>query len=70
MRVASEVESSSSLSEPVYVSKVLPEQRRHPAERPRIDIGKTHHSGMVDFSAGKLQSKRETSDAESSWFFE
>ena len=66
VRVASEVESSSSLSEPVFVSEKLPEQRRRPAQRPGIDIGKTNHSGMADLLAGKLRSKRKTSDAESS----
>ena len=38
VRVASDVESSASLSEPVFVSESLPEQRRRPAQRPRIDI--------------------------------
>ena len=66
MRVASDVESSSSLSESVFVSEKLPEQRHRPAQRPRIDIGKTHQSGMADLFAGKLQSKRKVSDAESS----
>ena len=56
---------SSSLSEPVFVSKKLPEQRSRPAQRPRIDIGKTHHSGVADFFGGKLRSKRKASDAES-----
>ena len=45
VRVVSDVESSSSLSEPVFVSERLPEQRRHPAQRPRIDINKTHQCG-------------------------
>ena len=66
MRVASDVESSSSLIEPVLVSEKLPVQRRRPAQRPRKDIGKTHYSCMVDLLAGKLRSKRKTSDAESS----
>ena len=64
--VASDVESSSSLSEPVFVSERLPEQRRRPAQRPRIDINKTHHNGVAELLAGKLQSKRKTSNAESS----
>ena len=66
VRVASEVESSSSFSEPVFVSERLPEQRRRPAQRPRIDISKTHHSGVAELLAGKLQSKRKISYAESS----
>ena len=66
VRVASDVQSSSSLSEPVFVSERLPEQRRHPAQRPRIDIEKTHHSGFAELLAGKLRSKRKTSNAESS----
>ena len=66
VRVASNVESSSSLSEPVFVSERLPEQRRRPAQRPRIDISKTHHSGVAELLAGKLRSKRKTSNAESS----
>ena len=66
VRVASDVESSSSLSEPVFVSEGLPEQRRRPAQRPRIDISKTHHSGVAELLAGKLRSKRKTSNAESS----
>ena len=66
VRVASDVESSASLSEPVFVSERLPEQRRCPAQRPRIDISKTHHSGVAEVLAGKLRSKRKTSNAESS----
>ena len=66
VRVASDVESSSSLSEPVLVSERLAKQRRRPAPCPRIDIGKTHHSGVAELLAGKLRSKRKTSDAESS----
>ena len=66
IRFASDVESSSSLSEPVFVSERLPEQRCRPAQRPRIDINKTHHSGVAELLAGKLRSKRKTSNAESS----
>ena len=66
LRVASDVESSSSLSEPVFVSEKLSEQRRRPAQRPRIDIGKTHHSGVAELLAGKLRSKRKTSEVDSS----
>ena len=66
VRIASDVESSASLSEPVFVSERLPEQRRRPAQRPRIDISKTHHRGMADLLAGKLRSKRKTSNTESS----
>ena len=64
VRVASDMESSSSLSEPVFVSERLPEQRRRPAQRPRIDIGETDHSGVAELLAGKLRSKRKTFDAE------
>ena len=66
VRVASDVESSASLSEPVFVSERLPEQRRRAAQRPRIDISKTHHRGVADLLAGKLRSKRKTSNTESS----
>ena len=66
VKVESEVESSSSLSEPVFVSEKLPEQRRRPAQRPCIDINKTHHSGVAELLAGKMRSKRKTSNAESS----
>ena len=66
VRVASDLESSESLSEPVFVSERLPEQRRCPAQRPRIDISKIHHSGVAELLAGKLRSKRKTSNAESS----
>ena len=66
VRVANDVESSSSLSEPVFVSERLPEQRRRPAQRPHIDIGKTHHSCVADLLAGKLRSNHKASDAESS----
>ena len=66
VRVASDVESSASLSEPVFVSERIPEQRRSPAQRPRIDISKTHHRGVAELLAGKLRSKRKTSSAESS----
>ena len=65
VRVASDVESSS-LSEPVFVSEKLPEQRRRPALRPRIDIGKTHHRGVAELLAGKLRSRSKTSDVDSS----
>ena len=61
--VASDVES---LSEPVFVSERLPEQRRRPAQRPRIDISKTHHRGVAELLAGKLRSKRKTSNTASS----
>ena len=64
MRVESDVESSSSLSEPVFVLEKLPEQRRRPEQRPRIDIGKSDHSCVADLLAGKLRSKRKTSDAQ------
>ena len=64
VRVASDVESSSPLSEPVFLSEKLPEQRRRPAQRPRIDISKTHQSGVAELLAGKLRSKRKTSNAE------
>ena len=66
VRVASDVEFSSLFSEPVFVSERLPEQRRRPAQRPRIDISKTHHSGFAELLARKLRSKRKTSNAESS----
>ena len=39
VRVASDVESSSSLSEPVFASEKLHEQRRRPVQRPRFNIG-------------------------------
>ena len=66
VKVAGDVESSSSLSEPVYISERLPKQRRRPKQRPRIDINKTHQSGVAELLAGKLRSKRKTSNAESS----
>ena len=66
LRVASDVGSSSSSSELVFVSEKLPEQRRCLAQRPVIDIGKMHHSGVADLLAGELQPKRKTSDVESS----
>ena len=66
VRVASDVESSASLSEPVFVSERLPEQRRRPVQRPHIDISKTHHHGVADLLAGKLRSKRKISNTESS----
>ena len=66
VRVASDVESSASLSEPVFDSEKLPGQRRRPAQRPRIDISKTNHRGVADLLAGKLRSKRKTSNTESS----
>ena len=70
VRVASVVESSSSLSEPAFVLEKLPQQRRRPAQRSRIDIGKTHCSGIAELVAGKLRSKRKSSDAESSYVLE
>ena len=66
VRIAIDVESSASVSEPVFVSERLPEQRRRPAQRPRIDISKTHHRGVADLLAGKLRSKRKSSNTESS----
>ena len=61
VRVASDVESSASLSEPMFVSEILPEQRRRPAQRPRIDIGKTPHRGVAELLAVKWRSKRKNS---------
>ena len=55
IRVASDVESSASLSEPVFVSERLLEQRRRPGQRPRIYISKTPHSGVAELLAGKLR---------------
>ena len=66
VRIASDVESSATVIGPVFVSERLPEQRPRPAQRPRIDISKTHHRGVADLLAGKLRSKRKTSNAESS----
>ena len=66
VRVASDVDSSASLSEPLFVSERLPEQRRRTAQRRRFDISKTHHRGMAELLAEKLRSKRKTSNAESS----
>ena len=66
VRVASDVESSASLSEPVFVSERLPEQRRRPAQRPRIDISKTRHHGVAAVLAGRVGTKRKTSNTESS----
>ena len=60
------MESSASLSEPVFVPERLPEQRRRPAQRPRFDISKTRHGSVAEFLAGKLRSKCKTSTAESS----
>ena len=54
------------LSEPVFVSERLHEQRRRPAQRPRIDINKTHHRGVAELLAGKLRSKRKNSNTASS----
>ena len=66
VRIASDVEFSASLNEPVFVSETLPEKRHRPAQRPRIDISKTHHSGVAELLAEKLRSKRKTSNTESS----
>ena len=66
VRVASVVESFSSLSVPVFVSERLPEERRRPAQLPRIVISKSHQSVVAELLAGKLRSKRKTSNAESS----
>ena len=63
-KVASDIESSSSLGEPAFVSEKLSKERRRPAQRPRIDIGKTHRCGVADLLADKLRSKRKTSGAE------
>ena len=62
--VASDLESSSLLIEPAFVSEKLPEQRLRPSQRSLIDIGKMHHSGVADLLAGKLRWKRKTSHAE------
>ena len=66
VRVLSDVEFSSTVSEPAFVSEKLPEQRRRPLQRARIDIGKTHHSRVADLLAGKWRWKSKTFDAESS----
>ena len=64
------MEPSSLLSEPVFVSEKLPEQRRCPAQHSRFDIGKTRYNSMAELLAGKLRLKRKPSDAESSKGFE
>ena len=57
VRVATDVESSASLSEPVFVSERLPEQRRRPAQRPHIDISKTHHRGVAELLLGSCEQR-------------
>ena len=66
VRVASDVESSASLCEPVFVPERLPEQGRRPAQRPCIDVNKTRQSNVAELLAGKLRSRSKTSTAESS----
>ena len=65
-QIASDVESSSSLIGPAFVFEKLPEQRRRPAQRQRIDLEKTYDCSVANFLAGKLRSIRKTSHAESS----
>ena len=65
VKVASDVESSSFLSESAFVFDTLPEQRRGPAQRPSIHIAKYYRIDMADLLAGELRSKRKPSDAES-----
>ena len=60
MRIASDMESTSSLSELAFVADKLLEQRLCPAERPRIDIGKTQHSTAAKLLADRLRSNRKT----------
>ena len=67
VKIASDVESSSSLSEPVFVCrKGYPSNVVVLQSVPRIDISKTHHSGVAKLLAWELRSKRKTSNAESS----
>ena len=60
------VESSSSVSEPVFVTEKLPEQRRRPAQRPRIDLEKTLHAAPSAVDVGRLRSNRKPPGPEAS----
>ena len=66
MTIAIDVQSSSSLSELAFVPDKLPEQRRCPAQRPRLDIGKTQHGSAANFLADRLPSNPKIFVAESS----
>ena len=66
VKIASDVDSSSSVSAPGSISKKLPEQRRRTAQRPRIDLAKTQHGVSATLVADRLRSVRKPSDADSS----
>ena len=66
VKIASDVESSSSISEPVFVPEKLPEQRLCPAQRPRVDVEKTQHAASAASLVNQLRSNRKPSGAESS----
>ena len=53
--IASDLESSSSKIEPIFIPKKLPEERRRPAEHSRIDILKAQHEASVFFVVDKLK---------------
>ena len=64
MKIASDMESTSTLSELTFLADKLLAQRLCPAERPCIDIGKTQHSTAANLLADRLRSNRKTPGAE------
>ena len=63
---ASDVESSSSVSDPAFVSEKLPKRRFRPAQRPRNDVEKTQNAASAALLVDRLRSNPKLSGAESS----
>ena len=47
MKIASDIESSSCVCEPLFVPGELPDQCCRPAQRPRIDVEKTQRAASA-----------------------
>ena len=62
LKIASDVDSSSSVSGPVSISENLVEQRRRPAQRIRIDFAKTQPVVSATMLADRLRSVQKPSE--------
>ena len=64
VKIASDVESSCSHSELVFVSEKLPKQRCRPAERTRIDVERTQNTASTALLVDRLRSNRKQCGAQ------
>ena len=66
VKLASDVDSSSSVSAPAFIPEKLPEQRHPPTQRPRTDLAKTQLGVSPTLVADRFRSVPKHSDADSS----